>query len=98
NPNTEWPTPCMRLDPDDNSPGATPVQYMMPVRGAHAEIPYRIARHYTPVSEMLTDRFHYTTLPFMFADTNVGGSPIDFTTAIEQGVTRMKKRTFVPWS
>src|SRR5439155_15121057 len=40
------------------------------VRGAQTEMPFSIATHYTTVSELYTDRYHYTTLPFAFADTD----------------------------
>lgn len=63
------------------------------VRGAHAEIPLAHVEHYTPASLFYSDRFHYTTLPFHFADKN-----LSFDAALEQGLDRMKRRSFRKWS
>ena len=63
------------------------------VRGAHVEIPLANVEHYTPVSSYITDRFHYTTLPFMFADKNQS-----FEAALDQGLKRMSNRSFRKWS
>lgn len=63
------------------------------VRGAHVEIPLATVEHYTPVNAYITDRFHYTTLPFMFADKNQA-----FEAALEQGLKRMNNRSFRKWS
>jgi hypothetical protein len=63
------------------------------VRGAHVEIPMANVEHYTPVSSFITDRFHYTTLPFMFADKNQ-----PFEAALDQGLKRMQNRSFRKWS
>lgn len=63
------------------------------VRGAHVEIPLANVEHYTPVSSFISDRFHYTTLPFMFADKNLG-----FEEAMDQGLKRMQNRSFRKWS
>jgi len=38
------------------------------VRGAHVELPLAQVEHYTPASNFYTDKYHYTTLPFHFAD------------------------------
>lgn len=63
------------------------------VRGAHTEIPLAHVQHYTPVSNFYTDRFHYTTLPFHFADTNQ-----TFEQMLDQGVKRMGNRSYRKWS
>ncbi len=65
----------------------------MTIRGAHIEIPLTIARHYNPYSSNYTDKFHYSTLPFHFADKN-----LPFDQAVEQGVRRMKNRGYRKWS
>ncbi|MBX5483093.1 MAG: hypothetical protein IRZ16_14805 [Myxococcaceae bacterium] len=65
----------------------------MVIRGAHAEIPLAQVEHWTPASTFYTDRFHYTTLPFHFADK---GLPFD--QALDQGIARMQNRTFRKWS
>jgi len=62
-------------------------------RGAHVEIPLSIAEHYTPVSSLYTDKYHYTTLPFHFAEAN--GS---FEDRLNQGINRMKTRSYRKWS
>lgn len=63
------------------------------IRGAHTEIPLSIVQHYTPVSSMYTDRFHYTTLPFHFAQEG-----LDFEAALDQGIARMNNRSYRKWS
>ncbi len=63
------------------------------VRGAHVEIPLANVEHYTPVNSFITDRFHYTTLPFMFADKNQ-----EFEAGLTQGLKRMSNRSFRKWS
>jgi hypothetical protein len=63
------------------------------IRGAHVEIPLAQVEHYTPVNAFITDRFHYTTLPFMFSDKNVG-----FEAGLDQGIKRMNSRSFRKWS
>jgi hypothetical protein len=63
------------------------------VRGAHTEIPLSIVQHYTPVSTMYSDRFHYTTLPFHFAEEG-----LDFDKALDQGIARMNNRSYRKWS
>lgn len=63
------------------------------VRGAHTELPLATLEHYTPVSNYYTDKFHYTTLPFHFADPNP-----NFAAALDQGIARMKDRSFRKWS
>jgi Met-zincin len=68
----------------------------MVVRGAHTEIPLAQVEHYTPVSTFYSDRFHYTTLPFHFADKELIAS--DFQAALDQGVQRMGNRSFRKWS
>ncbi len=62
-------------------------------RGAHVEIPLSIAEHYTPVSSLYTDKYHYSTLPFHFADAT--GT---FEQRLDQGIARMKNRSFKKWS
>jgi hypothetical protein len=62
------------------------------VRGAHVEIPLAHVEHYTPASTFYTDKYHYSTLPLHFAD-----SDSDLTKMIDQGVERMKNRSFRPW-
>lgn len=63
------------------------------VRGAHVEMPLTHVEHFTPYSTMYTDRFHYTTLPFHFAEK---GQP--FEQALDQGVARMHDRGFRRYS
>jgi hypothetical protein len=66
------------------------------IRGAQTEIPLTLATHYTPVSSMYSDRFHYTTLPFHFADKDkIQGS---FSDALNQGISRMNSRSYRKWS
>lgn len=65
----------------------------MRVRGAHTDIPLAIAEHHTPVSTLYSDRFHYTTLPFHFADKNQS-----FERALDQGIDRMRNRSYRKWS
>ncbi|MDX2015781.1 MAG: zinc-dependent metalloprotease, partial [Myxococcaceae bacterium] len=62
-------------------------------RGAHVEIPLAITEHYTPVSSLYTDKFHYSTLPFHFAEAT--GS---FEERLNQGISRMKNRSYRKWS
>ncbi|MBI3184011.1 MAG: zinc-dependent metalloprotease [Myxococcales bacterium] len=68
----------------------------MVVRGAQVELPLAQVEHYTPVSNFYTDRFHYTTLPFHFADR----STLDkgFEAALDEGIKRMHNRSFRKWS
>lgn len=63
------------------------------VRGAQVEIPLAHVEHYTPASNFYTDKYHYTTLPFHFADQQPS-----FTAMLDQGITRMKNRSFRKWS
>lgn len=63
------------------------------VRGAHTEIPLAHVEHWTPASTFYSDRFHYTTLPFHFADQG-----LPFEAALDQGIARMENRSFRPWS
>lgn len=62
-------------------------------RGAHVEIPLAITEHYTPASNLYTDKYHYSTLPFHFADAS--GS---FEDRLNQGLSRMKSRSYRKWS
>ncbi len=62
-------------------------------RGAHVEIPLAITEHYTPASNLYTDKYHYSTLPFHFAEAN--GS---FEDRLNQGINRMKNRSYRKWS
>ena len=66
------------------------------VRGAQTEIPLAHVEHYTPMSTYYSDRFHYTTLPFHFADKELIAA--DFAAALDQGITRMNNRSFRKWS
>ena len=63
------------------------------VRGAHVEIPLAHVEHYTPASIFYTDKYHYTTLPFHFADQQPS-----FEAMLDQGIARMKNRSFRKWS
>ncbi|MBK7863780.1 MAG: zinc-dependent metalloprotease [Archangiaceae bacterium] len=65
----------------------------MLVRNARLEFPLMMAEHYTPVNTMITDKFHYTTLPFMMADKN-----LPFEAALDQGISRLGDRSFRKWS
>jgi Met-zincin len=62
------------------------------IRGAHVEIPLAMVEHLTPIDRLYTDKFHYTTLPFHFAD------KLPFAEAVEQGVRRIQARSYRPWS
>ncbi len=62
-------------------------------RGAQVEIPLAQAQHYSPASSFYTDRFHYTTLPFHFAEKNQS-----FEKALDQGISRMSSRSFKKWT
>lgn len=62
-------------------------------RGAHVEMPLQIAEHYTPVTSLYTDKYHYTTLPFHFAE--AGGT---FEARLDQGIKRMQTRSYKKWS
>jgi hypothetical protein len=62
------------------------------VRGAHVEMPVAHVEHYTPASTFYTDKYHYSTLPLHFADNNANLEQM-----IDQGVARMKSRSFRPW-
>ncbi len=63
------------------------------IRGAQVEIPLAQVEHYTPVSKFYSDKFHYTTLPFHFAEQSG-----DFAGMLEQGIQRMNSRSFRKWS
>lgn len=86
---TNWPTSYTF----QNNQGRT-VAYEVPVRGAHTLFPLAHVTHYTPVSDFITDKWHYTTLPLMFADAN----KTDLGQAVDQGLERMNKRSFRKWS
>ncbi len=62
-------------------------------RGAHVEMPLAITEHYTAASPMYTDKYHYTTLPFHFAEAT--GS---FEDRLNQGIHRMQSRSYRKWS
>ncbi|HYX90055.1 MAG TPA: zinc-dependent metalloprotease [Myxococcaceae bacterium] len=69
------------------------------VRGAHVEIPLAMVEHLTPIDRLYTDKFHYTTLPFQFADKSFfQAKDFPFGEALEQGVRRMQARSYRPWS
>ena len=61
------------------------------VRGAQTQIPFAHVTHYTPYNDFHSDRFHYTTLPFQFAEKG-----LPFEQALDQGISRMKKRSYRP--
>lgn len=63
------------------------------MRGAHVEIPLAQVEHYTPASTFYTDKYHYTTLPFHFADQ---GASLE--AMLDQGISRMGNRSFRKWS
>ena len=63
------------------------------VRGAQVEMPLAQVEHYTPASTFYTDHYHYTTLPFHFADQQPS-----FEGMLDQGISRMKNRSFRKWS
>lgn len=63
------------------------------VRGAHVEMPLAQVEHYTPVSNFYTDKYHYSTLPFHFADQSG-----DLAAMLDQGVSRMGNRSYRRWS
>ncbi|MBL8919372.1 MAG: zinc-dependent metalloprotease [Myxococcaceae bacterium] len=62
-------------------------------RGAHVEMPLAMVEHYTPASNLYTDKYHYSTLPFHFAEAN--GS---FEDRLNQGISRMQNRSYKKWS
>lgn len=62
-------------------------------RGAHVEMPLAMTEHYTPASSLYSDKYHYTTLPFHFAEAN--GS---FEERLDQGIRRMSTRSYRKWS
>jgi hypothetical protein len=82
----EYASPTVSV-PTDN-----PAHPML-IRGAHVEIPFAHVEHYTPVSPFYSDKFHYSTLPFHFADRG-----LPFGQALDQGIARMKSRSFRRWS
>ncbi|MFT3709885.1 MAG: zinc-dependent metalloprotease [Archangium sp.] len=63
------------------------------VRGAQVEIPLAHVEHYTPASNFYTDKYHYSTLPFHFADQQPS-----FAGMLDQGIARMQNRSFRKWS
>lgn len=63
------------------------------VRGAQVEIPLAHVEHYTGASNFYSDKYHYTTLPFHFADQKPS-----FDGMLDQGISRMKNRSFRKWS
>jgi len=65
----------------------------MMVRNARVEFPLLQVEHYTPVNTYITDKFHYTTVPFMMAEKN-----LPFEAAIDQGIQRLNSRSFRKWS
>ncbi len=69
------------------------VSKTMMVRNARVELPLLQVEHYTPVNTYITDKFHYTTVPFMFAEKNQ-----PFEAAMEQGIQRLNSRSFRKWS
>lgn len=66
------------------------------VRGAHTEMPLAHVQHYTPVSNFYTDRFHYSTLPFHFAEQ--ASLEKSFEAALDDGIKRMHNRAYRKWS
>ena len=83
---SDYSTPSVTLPLDNQAK-------TFPVRGAHVEIPLAHVEHYTPNHPFYSDRFHYTTLPFGFADQNAS-----FEAMLDQGITRMNNRSFRKWS
>jgi hypothetical protein len=69
------------------------VSKQMLIRSARLEIPVMTTEHYTPVNQFIEDKFHYTTLPFMFAEKN-----LPFDAALDQGIERMGDRSYRKWS
>ncbi|MBL8949292.1 MAG: zinc-dependent metalloprotease, partial [Myxococcaceae bacterium] len=69
------------------------VSKTMMVRNARVEFPLLQVEHYTPVNTYITDKFHYTTVPFMMAEKN-----LPFEAALEQGISRLNSRSFRKWS
>ena len=65
----------------------------MLVRNMRLEIPLAHVEHYTGVSPYITDKFHYTTIPFAFAEKN-----LPFAEALDQGIARMNNRSFRKYS
>ncbi len=83
---SDYQSPNLPIETDN------PAKRML-VRGAHTEIPLAHVEHWNPGSPFYTDRFHYTTLPFHFAN---GGQT--FEQALNQGISRMSMRGFKKWS
>ncbi len=83
---TDYQVPNLPMETDNPSK-------RLVIRGAHTEIPLAQVEHYTPASPFYTDRFHYTTLPFHFADANQ-----TFEKALDQGIARMGTRGYKKWS
>jgi hypothetical protein len=79
-------------DPNLKVPTTNALKPMV-VRGAHVEIPLAMVEHFTTIDRLYSDRFHYTTLPFHFAD-----KTLSFEAALDQGVQRIQQRTYRPWS
>ncbi len=69
------------------------VSKTMMVRNARLEFPMLQVEHYTPVNTYIQDKFHYTTVPFMFAEKN-----LPFEKALDEGIARMNDRSFRKWS
>lgn len=92
-----WVEVFNELRPNYQSPNITvPVDNqarVFTVRGAHVELPLAHIEHYTPASNFYTDKYHYTTLPFHFADQQPS-----FDAMLDQGISRMKNRSFRKWS
>ncbi len=92
-----WVEVFNELRPNYQSPNITvPLDNQAKVfvtRGAHVEIPLAHVEHYTPASNFYTDKYHYTTLPFHFADQNPS-----FEVMLNQGISRMQHRSFRKWS
>ncbi len=62
-------------------------------RGAHVEIPLAHVTHYNLTSRFFSDKYHYSTLPFLFADQKP-----TFEEMLDQGIARMNNRSFRKWS
>ncbi|MFO0594099.1 MAG: zinc-dependent metalloprotease [Myxococcaceae bacterium] len=92
-----WVEVFNELRPDYENPNITvPLDNqarVFTVRGAQVEIPLAIVEHYTPASNFYTDKYHYSTLPFHFADQQPS-----FEGMLDQGIRRMQNRSFRKWS
>jgi hypothetical protein len=89
--------PQAYLNPNVDVPTTNDAKSIV-ARGAHVEIPLAMVEHFTTIDRLYSDRFHYTTLPFHFADRPSSWTPASFEAALNQGVQRIQQRTYRPWS